>query len=69
MKDGSTRPGVPVPGAELTRAGTLSTTGHSTNFVMYLEVPTDKSQSHWINSSVSCSQRHVLRELLSEEDC
>lgn len=33
----------------LTRAGTLSTTGHSTNFVMYLELPTRQDQGYWIN--------------------
>lgn len=30
------------------RAGTLSTTGHSTNFVMYLNIPTDRDQDYWI---------------------
>lgn len=35
------------------RAGTLTTTGHSTNFVLTTVIPTEKSPDIWISCGVA----------------
>jgi len=37
----------------LSRTGTLSTTGHSTNFVQYIELPSKEDQAKWVRGGVA----------------
>ena len=38
----------------LSRLGTLLTTGHSTNFVLNIEMPTDRDPAIWTRAGVAC---------------
>lgn len=38
----------------LVRNGTLSTTGHSTNYVLDIELPSSETEAKWVRAGVAC---------------
>lgn len=37
----------------ISRTGTLSTTGHSTNFIMYIQIPSKTNEDVWVRGGVA----------------